>query len=473
MGSLASHTALSASQKALLKRGQITTLSDLILTPAQDIARKCRVSPLEITAIVDIVCRAHFIHAPTLEELLSSPNLFGICTSGDVRLDTALGGGFRTGMIWEVVGESAAGKTQLALRMSLLVQLSIELGGLAGSACYLLTSGKLPTSRILQISQHHPLLASSGQCGLDDIHTMPIPSIDFLVQTLSRLLPDFIEHKLELRKTDSSIRPIRLVVIDALGELFHASDRTSTETLVQRAQNINDISTHLHTLSSKYGIVVIVLNEVVDAFERASNNEEDPTMGLTYAEQSKWFARAHSLPGEDRKEASLGLVWANQINARIIMSRTGRRRYTNFVRPATQKRQKLEDGHDTQNIPAKDTERLELVRRLSIVFSSVSNPGSLDYVVDSTGITSLEEEKPFEVAKEPTTSSSSVFPPLAMPNLQIAPLDIGFAEGESAVNDLSSESIVAPDDEDEWEAFWEKDEITEEMYLAASLDPDK
>ncbi|KAJ3990035.1 hypothetical protein F5890DRAFT_1570017 [Lentinula detonsa] len=302
---------------------------------------------------------------------------------------------------------------------------------------------------------------------------MPIPSIDFLVQTLSRLLPDFIERKLELRKTDSSIKPIRLVVIDALGELFHASGKTSTETLVQRAQNINDISTHLHTLSSKYGIVVIVLNEVVDAFERASNNEEDSTVGLTYAEQSKWFARAHSLPGEDRKEASLGLVWANQINARIMMSRTGRRRYTTFVRPATQKRQKLEDGHDTRNIPAEDTERLELVRRLSIVFSSVSNPGSLDYVVDSTGIISLEEEKPFEIANEPTTASSSVVPPLAMPNSQIAPLDIGFAEGESAVVDLYSEPIVAPDDEDGWESFWEKDEITEEMYLAASLDPDK
>ncbi|KAJ3969130.1 P-loop containing nucleoside triphosphate hydrolase protein [Lentinula raphanica] len=474
--SLASLAALSSSQKALLKRGKITTVSDLILTPAQDIARKCRISPLEIIAIVDAVSKAHQIHPLTLEELLAPPNLYGTCTSGDARLDATLGGGFRTGMIWEVAGESAAGKTQLALRMSLLVQLSTELNGLAGSACYLLTSGKLPTSRIVEISQHHPLLASSDECGLGDIHTMTIPSIDFLIQTLSSLLPNFIEQKLEQHKLKATVKPVRLVVIDALGELFHSSDKTSTQTLVKRAKNVNEISAHLHSIASRYGIIVIVLNEVVDAFERASDNEENPADALSYANQSKWFARAHSLPGEDRKEASLGLVWANQINARIMMSRTGRRRYITSEDSLNQKRQKLDGKHGTRITPSDQIESLELVRRLSVVFSSVSDPGSLDYIVDAAGIISLEEQKSTEtgVMKEPvaSTSPAGVIPD-ATPNPQIAPLDVGFVESENAVNDPSSDSITAPDNEEEWEAFWDKDEITEEMYLAASLDPDK
>ncbi|KAJ4488231.1 P-loop containing nucleoside triphosphate hydrolase protein [Lentinula aciculospora] len=460
---LASHAALSSSQKALLKRGKITTVSDLILIPAQDVARKCRVSPLEINAIVETICKAHPIYAQTLDELLSPPNLYGVCTSGDSHLDAALGGGFRTGMVWEVVGESAAGKTQLALRMALLVQLSKELGGLAGSACYLITSGKLPTSRIVQISQHHSLISTSGQCSLDDIHTMPIPSIDFLVQALRKLLPDFIELRSGQHTSDSTVKPVRLVIIDALGELFHSSDKTSTRTLVERAQNITEISAHLHSLASKYGIVVIVLNEVVDAFERQPNTE-DPTVGLSYAEQSKWYARAHNLPGENRKEASLGLVWANQINARIMMSRTGRRTHTHSDNAATHKRQKTDVGRTkTRN---EETESLELVRRLSIIFSTVSNPQSLDYVVDSAGIIVLEEE-----GHSKETVTAVTFPYTALPlAIPIAPLDVGCVESESAVNGRPSGLSLAPNDEDDWEAFWENDSITEAMYLAASSD---
>ncbi|KAE9406469.1 hypothetical protein BT96DRAFT_1055092 [Gymnopus androsaceus JB14] len=169
---------------------------------------------------------------------------------------------------------------------------------------------------MLQISENHPLLASSRR--------------NFLSRPSPELLPDFIERKLKQYTSDSTTKPVRLVVIDALGELFHSSDKTSTQTLVQRSRNITEISSHLHSIASKYGVVVIVLNEVVDAFDRGSG-DDDPALGLSYAEQSRWFGRAHSVPGEERKEASLGLVWANQVNARIMLSRTGRRRFLDYA----------------------------------------------------------------------------------------------------------------------------------------------
>lgn len=81
------------------------SLPDLVLTPQKDLAKKYNVSPLEINAIIDTVCKSNPIQALTLAELFSSPKSYGICTSGDPVLDVALGGGFRTGMIWEVVGE--------------------------------------------------------------------------------------------------------------------------------------------------------------------------------------------------------------------------------------------------------------------------------------------------------------------------------------------------------------------------------
>ncbi|KAF9066871.1 P-loop containing nucleoside triphosphate hydrolase protein [Rhodocollybia butyracea] len=455
-------TQLSTSQRALLKRGNIKSLSDLILLPPQDIARRCKVSPLEILAIVDAVCKVNPVSSSTLEELLSSSTSYGICTSGDSILDTVLGGGFRTGMIWEVVGESAAGKTQLALRMSLLVQLSSKFGGLSGSACFLLTSGKLPTSRIMDICENHPLLASSEQCGLDDIHTMPVPNVEFMIHGLSKLLPDFVQRKLIEHESNSTIKPIRLVIIDALGELFHSSDKTSSQTLVQRSHNITEISSHLHSIASKYSIIIIVLNEVLDAFDRGLDTDE---LGLSYANQSRWFGRAHSLPGEDRKEASLGLVWANQINARIMMSRTGRRR---DIKHEPTKRRRADVGYIAQNLCADDTDRLEIVRRLSIIFSSVSAPGSVDYIVDAGGITALEGTE-----DAPTGKSAPVAQPtvdqLGPPSTQLAPMDVGFVESETASNGLPSEPLMAPDDEDEWNAFWENDKITEEMYLQIPL----
>jgi DNA repair protein RAD57 len=299
---------------------------------------------------------------------------------------------------------------------------------------------------------------------------MPVPSIEFLTEALSKLLPDFVEGKLKQHKLDPTTKLVRLVIIDALGELFHSSSKTSTQTLVERSRNITEISSHLHSISSKYSIVVLVLNEVVDAFDRGSGNNEDPALGLSYAEQSRWFGRAHSVPGEERKEASLGLVWANQVNARIMLSRTGRRRFLESGQ-ISEKRQKMNSGPNNLGQPPKDSEHLELIRRMSIVFSSVSAPRSLDYIVDVAGITVLAEEEVStggQATSEPA-ALQSVNLTITLPSSQIAPLDVGSVE--SAGSELSAEPSRVHDDEDEWDVFWEKDQITEEMYLAASLSP--
>lgn len=308
---------------------------------------------------------------------------------------------------------------------------------------------------------------------------MLVPSIEFLTEALSKLLPDFVERKLKQHNLDPTTKLVRLVVIDALGELFHSSSKTSTQTLMERSRNITEISSHLHSIASKFGIIVLVLNEVVDAFDRDSGNSEDPAFGLPYAEQSRWFGRAHSVPGEERKEASLGLVWANQVNARIMLSRTGRRRFLSSGR--SEKRQKMNCGPNNLGQPSKDSDHFELIRRMSIVFSSVSAPRSLDYIVDAAGITVVAEEE-WDVSNnrrragevstggQPASEPAALQPvdlAIAMPSSQIAPLDVGSVE--SAGSELSDKLSRAPDDEDEWDVFWEKDQITEEMYLAADL----
>ncbi|KAJ7581013.1 P-loop containing nucleoside triphosphate hydrolase protein [Mycena floridula] len=427
-GLISAHPLLTESQKAALNRGKFVRTFDLILVPHAEIAKKCRMSPTEVKAVIDVLLRNNLDNIRPLSDVEDEK----IFTTGDQFLDKVIGGGIRTSMLWEVVGESAAGKTQLALQLALSVQLPQSRRGISGSACYITTSSVLPTSRIVQILDNNPL-CTRFNCSLDHIQTMAAPTISVLIQILSDVLPSFVS---EISQKPGA-KPVRLLVIDALAELFHSSNKTTTEVLVERSQNIVQISELLHRLANKWNIAVLVLNEVVDAFDQIP--DKTPSDELLYHDQSRWFSRAHSLPGQDKKEASLGLVWANQVNTRIILSRTGRRRH--FDQVIVNKRQRLDDGSHS-SLESPETQ-LTLVRRLSVIFNSVARPVSLDYIVTKAGISCLPpEENPTPVATRVLSSETA---PATVP--QISPLDVGFAEdGDNVLLVPSSQ----PDEEEEY-----------------------
>ena len=84
-------------------KGSIQTVADLVLTPIQDIAKRCRSSPVEVKRIVDTVLSRTPV--PKLRRLDEYPPSVETFTTGSEVLDGMLGGGLRTGMVWEVVGE--------------------------------------------------------------------------------------------------------------------------------------------------------------------------------------------------------------------------------------------------------------------------------------------------------------------------------------------------------------------------------
>ncbi|KAK0210512.1 P-loop containing nucleoside triphosphate hydrolase protein [Desarmillaria ectypa] len=432
-----------------VRAGNYLTPDDVLLAPPEELARRCRVSPLEAKRIVEILFKDDLCGIQTLQELVHERERK--FTTGDEHLDHALGGGIRTGMLWEVVGESAAGKTQLALQLSLLVQIPPRLGGLLGSTCYLTTSSVLPTARLLNILDAHPLLSPS-LCGLQDVHTMSCPTIPVLIHILSSTLPQFVDSK----NADSAAKPVKLLVIDALGELFHTTDKTTTKTLVQRSRDIAEVSSLLHILSGKYEIAVLVLNEVVDAFDREPVEANDNS--VSYSDQSRWFGRADSIPGEDRKEASLGLVWANQVNARIQLSRTSRRRY--LQNSFAEKRLKLDvsGAAGTSRVAGSETDQATLIRRLSIIFSSVSSPASLDYIVGPAGISVLpDDNRTPNIAAQVLQRSQPTAEPLVLPlSTQISPLDVGCIENGN-ISVISEHTGVDVDGEPDLE--WETSDV--------------
>jgi len=271
---------------------------------------------------------------------------------------------------------------------------------------------------------------SSSDCGLHNIHTISTPTVPILIRVLTETLPPFVNEQ------SKEHRPVKLLVIDALAELFHTSNKTTTNTLVERSKNISEISSLLHSLASTHQIAILILNEVMDSFDRghlANFGQGD----LVYSNQARWFSRMNSVPGEDKKEASLGLVWANQVNVRILLSRTGRRRYLEDTKLA--KRYKSEDQppNGASLLDISHNDHLTLVRRLSVVFNSVSRHSvSMDYVVTEQGLSTLPGDE------VPSSRNESIVPPtfdhtLAVPvfqstcsdpHVRIPPPDVDMAE---------------------------------------------
>ncbi|KAH9985579.1 hypothetical protein BJV77DRAFT_1031970 [Russula vinacea] len=368
-------------------------------------------------------------------------------TTGDATLDEMLG-----------AVSGGAGKTQLALQLSLLVQLPIEQGGLNGSACYLTTSTSLPTPRLIQLLHEHPLLAGS-RCTLDNIQTSATKS---------------------------------LLIIDSLADVLLEDAKVSTATLADRSRNLSAIAAQLHALAATHQLAVVAINRVTDVGFPGE---------LIYADHACIFGRAD---GNDKKSAALGLVWANQVNARIMLARTERRysdhhdrfRYRHHRQPpAVAAAATPSESHDRKRQrPDEDEEDvvLVLVRRLTIVFSSVCAPASVDFIVMSRGVETLAKDLGNAPVPPPrmtmltnvTPSAHALAANVALhppPRLaEVSPLDVG-----SVVSDFRPPQPqaqpgeipvgeVAVEEEDE-DAYWrEVDDFPfsgDDIDLVQDMDP--
>ncbi len=82
----------------------VQTVSDLLLKPPAELANKCKAWQLkDINTIIDLVCNELNEEPTTLRDgRYVDDRMF---TTGESQLDETLGGGFRTGMLWEICGE--------------------------------------------------------------------------------------------------------------------------------------------------------------------------------------------------------------------------------------------------------------------------------------------------------------------------------------------------------------------------------
>lgn len=69
-------------------------------------------------------------------------------------IDHILSGGLRLQSCTEISGEAGSGKSQLAMHLSVVVQLPESLGGLNKKTLYINTEGPLPQKRIANMAQN-------------------------------------------------------------------------------------------------------------------------------------------------------------------------------------------------------------------------------------------------------------------------------------------------------------------------------
>ncbi|WVQ94040.1 hypothetical protein IAU59_001118 [Kwoniella sp. CBS 9459] len=488
-------------------------------------------------------------------------------STGDEGIDKTLGGGLRRGCLYEITGESAAGKSHLALTLALSAQLP-SLTSSPGASLILTSERELSTNRLIQLfksllATHEPLsfrshndndhddgngTGTDGYDGyeweqgqgrvkslLDNVLTNRVGDVDALEHALNYAVPAILESKLSafsnpyggrsgnsgsagngarvrsngsnmsassnksrLESNDSEITskpvvagphrnissssaassttsaarkrkqnalPIRLIVLDSITALFRGGTSSNDErptapsslSLTERSKHLCIVADALKSLAVTYDLAIVVINQVSDVFTRVPpllpNSSTPPTSSFTqtqaflgghidqdppmlYASQARWFSGQSNTLG---KEASLGIVWANAVNVRIMLSRTGRRRllHQTDLRPSKRRRpgsmgnatgdevvsKSSRQGSSMQgpqtypnggggglgDTPADadddaaialsltqqglgvevDDVKPTLIRRMHVVFSPFSASSTVDYVITPSGVHTL------------------------------------------------------------------------------------
>ncbi|USW53113.1 Putative DNA recombination and repair protein Rad51 [Septoria linicola] len=351
-----------------LEKALIAT-ADLLALDAFDIAKRAQVPPGEVKKLADAVLRA--LHddtasaCPTRRDEKTSGDAWGGLGTGkdlidrwstistlDDGLNAALGGGIARGHLTEIVGESAAGKTQFLLTLLLAGQLQ---GGAprshGTSVLYISTEAPLQTTRLSQILKTHPKLADlplNDRPSLSKVHSTHIHDLEAQEHILRYQVPVAIKK-----------HNIGLLVIDSIAANYRAEfdkgghGKRTSDPLAQRSAQLAQTGSHLRSLARVHNIAVVVANQVADRFtpepflhphtqstqnsrpstpsRRTNLHPELPTQAsatgllstddpLVLDQQQRFFTGwGDDDSATNMKTPSLGLTWTNQLSARVAL----------------------------------------------------------------------------------------------------------------------------------------------------------
>ncbi|KAK1809729.1 DNA repair protein rhp57 [Friedmanniomyces endolithicus] len=332
----------------------------------------------------------------------------------DDAFDAALCGGIPVGKLTELVGESAAGKTQFLLTLLLSVQLS-SAHGTAKSALYISTEAPLPTLRLAQILEEHPELSalpSDERPTMARVQSAHIHDLEAQDHILRYQVPVVIKR-----------HNVGLLVIDSIAANYRPEfDRgkakgSAAESFVKRSNQVTELGALLRHIAEEYKIAVVTANQVADRFATVVEPASQVPPSQQYTQKSQPTsppystthpaATAHgagterattppptlstddplSLDHQQRfftgwgdeasitnlKTPSLGLAWTNQLAARIALLKAP----VYAVRPYA---------------PGEEPEVEGQERRFRVVFGGWCGEGRVGFEIWRGGVRAVGEE---------------------------------------------------------------------------------
>jgi len=170
-------------------------------------------------------------------------------TTGSKNLDNLLGGkGIETKAITEAFGAYGSGKTQLALSLTVNVQLPTEQGGANGKAVFIDTEGTFRPERIRQFAEG---IGADPNKVLKNILVARAFNADHQILLLDKIA--------EMIKDGE---PIKLIVIDSLTAHFRA-EFAGRGMLADRQQKLNKYLHNLMKVAEQFNLAVYVTNQVM------------------------------------------------------------------------------------------------------------------------------------------------------------------------------------------------------------------
>ena len=335
--------------------------------------------------------------------------------------------------------DSAAGKSHFCLSLAIAAQIP-ALTTNPGGAMFLTSEREIATARLYELadhflSTHDPRGLLNADDLLDNVLSNIVTDITLLEHTLMYKVPFILRKRFgqgparllgqDGEEEGGEGKPIRVLIIDSITALIRGADSTyansSSIGLAERSRYLCAVSDKLKALAVEFNLAVVVINQVSDVFTKVPVLPSTPTQPATqqlsqfytdgpeppmlYATQSRWFSgQTETL----KKEASLGIVWANAINTRVMLSRTGRRRMVDpkdlSKRPKRRKEVvEVEDGDTGAEAgssgipgtagagPVVDETTPMLIRRAHVVFSPFAPTATIDYIISPTGVHSIPD----------------------------------------------------------------------------------